>query len=196
RVTGIDPIRLRRRNLIPRKAMPYRTAVGTTYDSGDFATVVEKGLALADYDGFNARRRESKRRGLLRGRGVCLVLEHSGGSPVEGAQIAFPGGDRMIFTMNVQSTGQGHASVFSRLVAERLGLQAEQIRHSHGDSAHEIAGGASVGSRTAMATAHTVVKSSEAMLANALAGAALAFAADDGDIYFQVGASIVLGNCL
>jgi carbon-monoxide dehydrogenase large subunit len=63
RITGIDPIRLRRKNLIPRKAMPYKTAVGTTYDSGDFATLVDKGLALADYDGFKARKKESKKKG-------------------------------------------------------------------------------------------------------------------------------------
>ena len=65
----------------PAKAMPYKTAIGTTYDSGDFATVVDKGLALADYDGFKARKRESKKRGLLRGLGICCVLEHSGGAP-------------------------------------------------------------------------------------------------------------------
>ena len=59
--------------------MPYKTAIGTTYDSGDFATVLDKGLTLADYDGFKARKRESKKKGLLRGIGVCFVLEHSGG---------------------------------------------------------------------------------------------------------------------
>ena len=63
RVTGIDPIRLRRKNLIPKKAMPYKTAVGTTYDSGDFATVVDKGLALADYDGFKARKKRVEEEG-------------------------------------------------------------------------------------------------------------------------------------
>src|SRR5258705_2150678 len=77
RVTGLDPIRLRRKNLISKKAMPYKTSVGTTYDSGDFATVVEKGLALADHEGFRARRRESKKKGLLRGFGICFLLEHS-----------------------------------------------------------------------------------------------------------------------
>ena len=94
RVTGIDPVRLRRKNLIPKKAMPYKTAIGTTYDSGDFATVVDKGLALADYDGFKARKRESKKKGLLRGLGICFVLEHAGGSPVEGTQVSFPGGEQ------------------------------------------------------------------------------------------------------
>ena len=90
RVTGIDPIRLRRKNLIPQKAMPYKTAVGTTYDSGDFATLVDKGLALADYDGFKARKKESKKKGLLRGLGICFVLEHAGGSPIEGTQGLVP----------------------------------------------------------------------------------------------------------
>ncbi len=70
--------------------MPYKTAIGTTYDSGDFATVIDKGLKLADYDGFKARKRESKKKGLLRGLGVCFVLEHSGGSPVEGRRCRSP----------------------------------------------------------------------------------------------------------
>src|SRR6476646_7416551 len=65
RVSGIDPVKLRKRNLISKKAMPYKTAIGTTYDSGDFATVIDKGLKLADYDGFKARKRESKKKGLL-----------------------------------------------------------------------------------------------------------------------------------
>ena len=63
RVTGIDPAKLRRRNLIPASAMPYKTAVGTTYDSGDFAPILDKALALADYAGFKARRREAQKRG-------------------------------------------------------------------------------------------------------------------------------------
>ena len=130
RVTGIDPVRLRRKNLIPRKAMPYKTAVGTTYDSGDFATVVDKGLALADIEGFKARKRESKKKGLLRGLGICFVLEHAGGSPVEGTKVSFPGGEHLLFTMNVQSTGQSHATIFPRLVAERLGIKPEQVGHA------------------------------------------------------------------
>jgi carbon-monoxide dehydrogenase large subunit len=91
RITGIDPIRLRKRNLIPRKAMPYKTAVGTTYDSGDFAAVIDQGLELADIDGFKARKKEAKKKGLLRGIGVCFVLEHSGGAPIEGLMMNFPG---------------------------------------------------------------------------------------------------------
>jgi carbon-monoxide dehydrogenase large subunit len=194
RVTGIDPIKLRKRNLIPAKALPYKTAVGTTYDSGDFAAVLEKGLMLADYEGFKERKRQSKRRGLLRGLGVCAVLEHSGGAPLEGTQVTFPGGDRLMFTMNVQSTGQGHATIFPRLVAERLGIRPEQVGHSHGDSAQEIAGYASVGSRTAMTAGHAMVKTLEAMLAKGKKVAAAVLEAGEGDIEYRNGAFNVVGT--
>ncbi len=93
RVTGIDPIRLRRRNFIRPAAMPYRTAIGTTFDSGEFEAVLDKALALADVDGFKRRRREAGRRGKYRGLGVSCMLEHAGGAPIEGAAIAFTGGE-------------------------------------------------------------------------------------------------------
>jgi aerobic carbon-monoxide dehydrogenase large subunit len=194
RVTGIDPIKLRRRNLIAKKAMPYKTSIGTTYDSGDFATVLDKGLALADYDGFKARKRESKKRGLLRGIGICAVLEHSGGAPIEGMQATFPGGERMLLTLNVQSTGQSHQTIFPRLVAERLGIDATQIGHAHGDSNHEIAGYASVGSRSAMTVGHSMVKTLEAVLAKGKKVAAAALEASEGDIEYNNGAFNVVGT--
>ena len=194
RITNIDPVKLRKRNLIPGKAMPYKTAIGTTYDSGDFAAVVDQGLKLADYDGFKARKRESKKKGLLRGLGVCFMLEHAGGNPVEGTQASFPGGDQLIFTMNVQSTGQSHATIFPRLVAERLGIPAEQVTHSHGDSAHEIAGYASVGSRTAMTAGHAMVKTIEALIAKGKKIAATALEAGEDDIEYGNGAFNVVGT--
>ncbi|MET0669594.1 MAG: xanthine dehydrogenase family protein molybdopterin-binding subunit, partial [Xanthobacteraceae bacterium] len=136
RITGIDSIRLRKKNLIPRKAMPYKTAVGTTYDSGEFPVIVDKALKLADVDGFKKRRKEALKRGKLRGLGISCVLEHSGGAPLEGAALKFPGGDGLTLVLNVQSTGQGHATVFPRIVAERLGITAAQVVHQHGDSAN------------------------------------------------------------
>ena len=83
-MTGIDPIKLRRRNLIKSSAMPYKTAVGTTIDSGEFETVLDKALALADHDGFKQRRREAAKRGKYRGFGISCMLEHAGGFPLEG----------------------------------------------------------------------------------------------------------------
>src|SRR5262245_65568783 len=123
RVTGIDPVKLRRRNLIKPKAMPYKTAIGTTIDSGEFETILDKALALADYDGFKQRRREAAKRGKYRGLGISCMLEHAGGFPIEGTALRFPGGETLVLGLNVQSTGQGHATVFNTLLAERLGLQ-------------------------------------------------------------------------
>ena len=82
--------------------------------------------SLPDYDGFKARRREARKRGKYRGIGLSCMLEHAGGSPLEGALLTFPGDGTLVVNLNVQSTGQGHASVFPQLVAERLGIAARQ----------------------------------------------------------------------
>src|SRR5262249_14832813 len=194
RVTGIDPVKLRRRNFIKSSALPYKTAVGTTIDSGDFASVLEKALGLADYDGFKQRRRAAAKRGKYRGMGISCMLEHAGGGPPEGASLTLPGGETLVLRLNVQSTGQGHASVFIPLLAERLGIRGEQITHRHGDSAMEIAGYASVGSRSAMTVSHAMIKTVEAMLAKGKAIAATALEAAESDIEYRDGRFSVVGT--
>jgi len=194
RVTGIDPAKLRRRNLIPASAMPYKTAIGTTYDSGDFAPILDQALALADYDGFKARRREAKKRGKYRGIGISCMLEHAGGSPIEGAWLTFPGDGTLTVNLNVQSTGQGHASVFPRLVAERLGLPRDSVTHRHGDSALDIAGYASVGSRSAMTAGASIIKCIGLILEKGKRIAAMALEASEGDIAYERGHFGVVGT--
>ena len=194
RLTGIDPVKLRRRNLIRASAIPYRTAVGTTYDSGDFETVLDKALALADVAGFKQRKREAARRGKYRGLGISCVLEHSGAAPLEGAAVAFPGGPTMLLNLNVQSTGQGHASVFPRLAAEKLGIPAAAVRHRHGDSDMDILGGASVGSRSAMTAGSAIVKTIDTMLAKGKTIAAHVLEAAETDIAYENGGFEVVGT--
>ena len=194
RITGIDPAQLRRRNLIPAAAMPYKTAVGTTYDSGDFAPIFDRALALADYDGIKARRREAKKRGKYRGLGISCMLEHSGGAPLEGALLSFPGDGTLTVNLNVQSTGQGHASVFPQLVADRLGIAHDKVTHRHGDSALEIAGYASVGSRSAMTAGASVVKCIDVMLEKGKRIAAMLLEAAAGDIAYDSGRFDVVGT--
>jgi carbon-monoxide dehydrogenase large subunit len=92
RVTGINPVRLRKKNLIPASAMPFKTPINT-YDSGDFPAIVDEALALADFDNFNKRRRESAKRKKLRGIGVSCMLEHAGALPMEQASVSFPDDD-------------------------------------------------------------------------------------------------------
>jgi aerobic carbon-monoxide dehydrogenase large subunit len=194
RVTGIDPVKLRRRNLIKPSAMPYKTAVGTTIDSGEFATVLDKALSLADYDGFKQRRREAAKRGKYRGLGISCMLEHAGGFPLEGTALSFPGGEKLVLGLNVQSTGQSHATVFNPMLAERLGIDARHIEHRHGDSAMEIAGYASVGSRSAMTVSHAMIKTVDALLAKGKAIAAAALEAAEADIEYRAGRFSVVGT--
>ena len=194
RVTGIDPVKLRRRNFIKPSAMPYKTAVGTTIDSGEFASVLDKALALADYDGFKQRRRAAAKRGIYRGIGISCMLEHAGGVPLEGALLSFPGGNKLLLGLNVQSTGQGHATAFIPLLAERLGIKGEQIAHRQGDSAMEVAGYASVGSRSAMTVSHAMIKTVEAMLAKGKAIAATMLEAAESDIEYRDGRFSVVGT--
>ena len=194
RITGIDPAKLRRRNLIPAAAMPYKTAIGTTYDSGDFTPVLDKALVLAGYAGIKARRREAKSRGKYRGIGISCMLEHAGGTPLEGAWLTFPGNGTLTLNLNVQSTGQGHASVFTRLVADRLGLAREKVTHKHGDSALEIAGYASVGSRSAMTAGAAIVKCVDVMIERGKRIAAMLLEASDADIAYEAGSFGVVGT--
>jgi carbon-monoxide dehydrogenase large subunit len=194
RVTGIDPVKLRRRNLIKSSAMPYKTAVGTTIDSGEFETVLDKALALADHDGFKQRRREAAKRGKYRGLGISCMLEHAGGFPLEGTALSFPGGETLVLGLNVQSTGQGHATVFNPMLAERLGIKPEQVEHRHGDSAMEIAGYASVGSRSAMTVSHALIKTVEALLSKGKAIAANVLETAETDIEYRDGRFGVVGT--
>ena len=194
RVTGIDPIKLRRRNLIKKSQMPYKTAVGTTYDSGDFEPLLDKALELADYGGFKQRRREAARRGKNRGFGVCCLLEHAGGAPTESAVLTFPGGDTLLMGLGVQNTGQGHATVFSKVISEQLGIPANKIVHRHGDSAMELKGYASVGSRSAMTVGHSLMKCMEAIINKGKPIAAGMLETGEGDIVYKEGRFEVVGT--
>ena len=194
RLTGIDPVKLRRRNLIKKSAFPYKTQVGTVIDSGDFEPILDKALELIDYDNFRRRRREAQKRGKYRGLGISCMLEHAGGSPTESALLEFPGNETLQLRLNVQNTGQGHATVFARLIGERLGIAPEKIPHTHGNSANELPGYASVGSRSGMTVSHSVVKAIDAIIAKGKPIAATMLEAGEGDIAYKEGNFEVVGT--
>ncbi|MER8374490.1 xanthine dehydrogenase family protein molybdopterin-binding subunit [Mesorhizobium sp. M0488] len=187
RISGIDAVELRRRNFVAPAAMPYVTAIGTVYDSGKFEQALDKALDLAAYRNFEERRCLSQAAGRLRGIGISSAFEHSGSQPTESSEIAFPGHGRIILKLNVQSTGQGHATTFGRLVAERLGVPAETIGHLHGDSRFELAGYAAVGSRSAMTVSHAAIKAAEAVLAKARKVAATMLQTAEEDLVYADG---------
>jgi carbon-monoxide dehydrogenase large subunit len=193
RVMGMDPVRLRKKNLIPPSAMPFKTPINT-YDSGDFPAIVDKALELADFDNFNKRRREAARRKKLRGIGISCMLEHAGALPMEQAAISFPGGEQLILGCNVQSTGQGHATVFPRLLASKLGIDAARIRHQHGDTEQGLTGFASVGSRSAMCAGNAIVHTADVMLAKGKKVASALLEASEADIQYRDGNFAVVGT--
>jgi carbon-monoxide dehydrogenase large subunit len=194
RLTGIDPATIRRRNLIPASAMPYKTAIGTTFDSGDFPTIFEKALALADFDGFKERRRVSRANGKLRGLGISCFLEHSGGLPNEGAYLAFPGNGTLVVSLNVGNTGQGHATVYPRLVADKLGIDVSHVKHRQGDSDLEIKGGPSVASRSTITAGSAVARTLDILVEKGRMLAAHVLEADEKDIAYRRGSFEVVGT--
>jgi carbon-monoxide dehydrogenase large subunit len=147
---GFDPVELRRKNFIPREAMPYRTANGTVYDSGEFEAVMGKALELADWKGFPARRERAKREGRLRGIGIATFLEASaaGVFAKDQAHARFDrNGDLHVYTVS-QSTGQGHETAFTRIFREGLGVAADAIRFHEGDPDLSVVGNGTGGSRS------------------------------------------------
>ncbi len=194
RITGIDSAKLRRRNLVKAKAFPYKNAIGLTIDSGDFEAVLDHAMSLADYDGFKQRKKDSAKNGKLRGLGLACFLEHSGATPFESASIVFPDDGSLIVGLGVGSSGQGHATVFRRLVVDRLGLDATKVRTKAGDTDMALAGGPAVGSRSAQAVGAALVQTMNVMVEKGRKIAGQVLEASDADIEFAGGNFQVVGT--
>ncbi|MBV9555207.1 MAG: xanthine dehydrogenase family protein molybdopterin-binding subunit [Alphaproteobacteria bacterium] len=194
RLTGIDRIALRRRNLIAPECMPYKTAVGTTYDSGEFPALFDEALARADIAGFAARRTASQAAGKRRGLGVSCFLEIAGGQPGEGAAIGFPGQSKLLLAIGVQASGQGHRTVYRRLVADRLGIPADSIEVAHGDSDDEIPSAGAVASRSTMSVGGAVAAAVDAVIEQGRHLAAHVLEAAAADIHYRDGVFEIAGT--
>jgi carbon-monoxide dehydrogenase large subunit len=141
---GIASDTIRRRNLIKPKALPYKTPTGKVYDSGDFASTLARAQELADWDGFNKRAAQSKRIGRLRGIGIATYIEACGNNGPETAVLTLDRDGAVTLLIGSQSTGQGHATSYAQLIAERLDLPPERVRVIQGDT-DRIKSGAGTG---------------------------------------------------
>ena len=133
RVIQAPPDRIRRINLIPEKAIPYTSPTKLTFDSGAFEKIMDAAMEKADWKGFRARQRESRRRGRLRGIGMATYTERCGGGFPETASIEFKG-DRVELVMGNQEYGTGLVTSYKQLVSDRLGIDADRIDVVYGDS--------------------------------------------------------------
>lgn len=147
--TGIDTVELRRRNILSKDAFPYETVTGSSYDSADPARLLDTALKAADWSGFKARRREAKKNGKLRGLGLALFLEPSGGAGKEQVEIRVGADGKLHMYSNVGPSGQGHETVFPQIVADILGISDDRIELRHNDvHSPRLLGVGSFGSRS------------------------------------------------
>ncbi len=194
RATGIDRLTLRRRNLIGPAMLPYATPLGASFDSGDFAGLLDKALALADATGFAARRARSETAGKLRGLGISCFLEHAGGQPNESAAIRFPGDGTIAVVLGAQSNGQGHRTVFRKLAADELGIPVEQVTVQQGDTRLGVPGTGTVASRGAMTSGTAVFRAVEQVIEKARPIAAEMLEAAETDLVYAGGHFEIAGT--
>ena len=133
-VTGFDRIDLRRKNQIRKSQIPWKSAAGTTYDSGDFPALLKKALEASDWKGFNKRKRESKKRGKVRGIGIGCFLEVTAPANKEMGGIAFDADGGVTIRTGTLDYGQGHATPFAQVLSDRLGVPFDKVRILQGDS--------------------------------------------------------------
>ena len=184
---GIDRVELRRRNLIKRKALPYRTASGLTYDSGDFTGNMKRILETADWKGFPARRRAAKKRGRLAGIGISNYVETPVGIPHERVEVTVTPAGLVELAVGTQSTGQGHETTFAQVMADRLGVRPEDIKFIGGDTAAVASGGGTHSDRSMRLAGTLMFRASSEIITQARTIAAKLLEVAETDISFADG---------
>jgi carbon-monoxide dehydrogenase large subunit len=194
REMGIDRVELRRRNHIQPGQMPYRSPSGMLYDSGEFPTVMEKALIAADWDGYAARQADSRARGKVRGRGIGHYLEVTADAGNEMGGIRFETDGSVTIITGTLDYGQGHASPFAQVLAERLAIPFDRIRLLQGDSDELIAGGGTGGSRSMMQSGRAIVAASDLVIEQGKQAAAHFLEASVADMEFVRGRFNIAGT--
>jgi carbon-monoxide dehydrogenase large subunit len=194
REMGIDSVEMRKRNHIKPQEMPFKTASGTTYDSGEFTALLDKALAAADVAGFARRKQESQARGRLRGIGIGNYLEVTAPPMKEMGGIRFePNGDVTIITGTLDY-GQGHWTPFAQVLSSKLGIPFAKIKLIQGDSDLLIAGGGTGGSKSIMASGAAIVEASDKVIDKGKQIAGVALEASAADIEFKAGRFAIVGT--
>ncbi|MEQ1890184.1 MAG: xanthine dehydrogenase family protein molybdopterin-binding subunit [Alphaproteobacteria bacterium] len=194
REMGIAPDELRARNFIRADQMPYATAGGYTYDSGDFLPVMQDAKRLADWDGFAARRRERAARGELSGIGMAYYVERAGGPPIETARVDVLPDDTIQVFMGNQSNGMGHETVYAQIIADALGVPFDRIFVTSGDTNELPAGGLSGGSGSGLMGGGAANLAAQATIAKGKLIAAAQLEAAPVDIEYESGQFRIAGT--
>jgi carbon-monoxide dehydrogenase large subunit len=194
RQIGIDRVELRRRNMVPESAMPWKTPMGKLYDSGAFETLLDAALLKSDWAGFAARRAQSLAAGRRRGIGLAYYLEATGGSATERAEIRFAADGFVDVFVGTQSTGQGHETAYVQLTADRLGIDGEKIRIRQGDTDAIPVGGGTGGARSLYSEGQALLITAAGVIDKGRELAGDYLEAASADIVFNAGAFTVAGT--
>ncbi|WPO40855.1 xanthine dehydrogenase family protein molybdopterin-binding subunit [Tardiphaga sp. 42S5] len=194
RQIGMDPRAIRKVNYIKPTQFPYKNAVGQTYDSGAFAHMLDRATELSDWDGFAARKKAAKKKGLLYGRGLTSYIEWTGGpGTTEKVRLRATANGRVILHSGTMAMGQGLQTAYSQLVSEALGIGIDKIDVIQGDT-DVIVGMGSVGSRSLFVGGTAAVVSAADMIAKAREKAANMLEASVEDIEYSAGFLTVVGT--
>jgi carbon-monoxide dehydrogenase large subunit len=191
---GIDRLTLRKRNFIKSSQMPFAASSGVTYDSGDFGGVFSKALELSDHAGFAKRKKESRKRGMLRGIAVGSYLEVTAPPSGELGKIVFEADGKVRLITGTLDYGQGHATPFAQVLSAQLGVPFDQVTLEQGDSDIVHTGNGTGGSRSITATGQAIVESSALVIAKGKAAAAHLMEAAEADIEFEGGRFTIAGT--
>jgi carbon-monoxide dehydrogenase large subunit len=203
----LDRAEIRRRNLVPVTAMPYRTPIGPTYDCGDFPKIFARALELADYTGFAARRAAASRAGLLRGIGMACYVESSGVAPsrfatalgaragfFEAAHVRLQPDGGVQAMLGTHNHGQGHATTFAQIISSRLGVPLDVIEIHEGDTDQVPFGAGTFGSRSIAVGGSALDRAAGKIVEKGKSIAAHLLEAAAGDVAFDRGWFAVAGT--
>ena len=191
---GIDRLDLRRRNIIRKGDLPFKAASDVTYDCGDFLGVLKQSLEAADYSGFNKRRRESRKCGLLRGLGIGCYLEVTAAPGKELGAIHFESDGTVTIVTGTLDFGMGHATTYAQILTDLLGVPFDHIRMIEGDSDRMAFGGGSGGSRSVMFVGTALSESTAIVIERGKRIASHVLEASASDIEFERGRFVIAGT--
>src|SRR5215471_13546624 len=184
---GVGRVELRRRNVIPPEAMPFKSGLTFTYDCGEFEKGLNMALKLADFAGFEARRAASRGRGKLRGFGISNTIERAAAGGFEAAEIRFDRGGTVTLLSGSITQGQGHETVYKQLLCDRLGIHPDQVHYVQGDTDKVAIGEGTGGSRSAALGGSAVHLATERIVTKARVIAATVLGGEPGEVRFEDG---------
>jgi carbon-monoxide dehydrogenase large subunit len=189
----IDPVELRKKNLIPAEALPYQTRTGWTYDTGDYPAALAKCQALADWDGYAARRDRSTAAGKYRGRGIVYYVENTGIFN-ERMELRFDPSGELTIVAGTLSHGQGHETSYAQMVSDWLGVPEDKIHLLQADTDEVAIGRGTYASRSMVVGGSALRAAADEVIARGKRFAAHFMEADTADIAFADGAFTIAGT--